>query len=137
MILRHSWLKQHNPCINWRKGKLTLTQCQCQTAKRKTLPERIEEVPDEDEMEIDDDIKGVKTETIDKGGHIFIVDIEAFEDEHRREEGLQVLGLLRGKRKWYPVTASLPYEDLEAKGGSWIGASGTKSQELNLEALEG
>lgn len=25
MILRHSWLKQHNPHINWRKGKLTLT----------------------------------------------------------------------------------------------------------------
>ena len=58
MILGHSWLKQHNPCINWRKGKLTLTQCQCQMAKRKILPARIEEAPDEDEMEVDDDVKG-------------------------------------------------------------------------------
>lgn len=137
MILGHSWLKQHNPHINWRKGKLTLTWCQCQIAKRKTLPECIEEVPDEDEMAIDDDIKGVKMETIDKGDCIFMVDIEAFEDECRWEEGLRVLGLLRGKRKWYPVTTSSPYEDLEVKSCDWIGASGMKSQELNLEALEG
>lgn len=137
LILGHSWLKQHNPRINWRKGKLTLTRCQCQTAKRKTLPERIEEALDEDKMEIDDDMKEVKTETIDKGDHIFMVDIEAFEGEHRREEGLRVLGLLRGKRKWYPVTTSSPHENLGVKNCDWIGASGTKLQELNLEALEG
>lgn len=83
MILGHSWLKQHNPRINWRKGKLTLTQCQCQTAKRKTLPERVEEAPDKDKMEVDDDMKEVKTETIDKGDRIFMVDIEAFKDEQR------------------------------------------------------
>lgn len=137
MILGHSWLKQHNPCINWRKGKLTLTWCQCQTAKRKILPACIEEAPDEDEMEVDDDVKGVKMETVDKGDCIFMVDIEAFEDERRREEGMRVLGLLRGRRKWYPVTTSSPYEDLGAKSGGWIGASGMKSQELNLEVLEG
>lgn len=27
VILGHSWLKQHNPRINWRKGRLTLTRC--------------------------------------------------------------------------------------------------------------
>lgn len=81
MILGHSWLKQHNPRINWRKGKLTLTQCQCQTAKGKTLPIHVEEASDEDEMEIDDGIKEMKTEKIDKGDRIFMVDIEYFEDE--------------------------------------------------------
>lgn len=106
-------------------------------AKRKILPARIEEAPDENEMEVDDDVKGVKMEMIDKGDHIFMVDIEAFKDECRREEGMRVLGLLRGRRKWYPVTTSSPYEDLGVKSGGWIGASGTKSQELNLEALEG
>lgn len=25
LILGHSWLKQHNPHINWKKGKMTLT----------------------------------------------------------------------------------------------------------------
>lgn len=81
MILGHSWLKQHNPRINWKKGKLTLMRCQCQTTKGKTLPARVEEALDDDKMEIDKDIKGMKMEKIDKGDCIFVVDIEAFEEE--------------------------------------------------------
>lgn len=131
MILGHSWLKQHNPCINWRKGKLTLMRCQCQTTKGKTLPARVEEALDDDEMEIDDGIKGMKTEKIDKGDCIFMVDIEAFEEERRREEQIQVLGLLRGQRERYPTMTSSDYQSYD----EWIGASGTKSQELNLEAM--
>lgn len=162
MILGHSWLKQHNPRINWKKGKLTLMRCQCQSTKRKALPACIEEAPDKDEMEVDNVREDVKVEKIGKGDRIFMVDIEAFEDEHRREEGLQMMEQMRSKRKEIvrkalmelgcsKETSSL-YEDSVAmdqdeyawvddyvgvESYDWIGASRTKSQELNLEALEG
>ena len=84
MILGHSCLKQHNPQINWKKGKLTLTCCQCQSTKKKTLPEHIQELPEDDDMEVDDFVtRDVRSEKIEKGDHIFMVDIEAFEDECR------------------------------------------------------
>lgn len=52
--------------------------------KKRILPERIQEVPEDDEMEVDDVVmEDVKAEKIGKGDHIFMVDIEAFEDECR------------------------------------------------------
>lgn len=51
--------------------------------KRKVLPEQIKEAPDEDEMEVDEEVKERKTEMIGKEDCIFMVDIKAFEDEHK------------------------------------------------------
>lgn len=137
LILGHSWLKQHNPRINWKKGKMTLTRCSCQTFRRRILPERIEEAPEEDGMEVEEEVKERKTEAIGKGDRIFMVDIEAFEEERKLEKERQRMGLLLGRRERFPTTISSKYGDLDERNSEWINASGTKSQELSLETLEG
>lgn len=47
------------------------------------------------------------------------------------------MGILRGQRERFPITISSDYGDLDKGNSEWVGTSGMKLQELNLEALEG
>ena len=80
-ILGHSWLKHHNPNIDWKMGTVELTRCPPSCRKTWMPLPTIEE--DREEYRQPDRDKWGK---IEKGDHIFMVDVEAYEEAKRKDQ---------------------------------------------------